>query len=277
MNIALPHQTVTEYLRDFFFGRLALFCAGLCPLCGNRIQIIGLRLRMVMEIPLYRGRCRSDICRAHFTFLPLFVAPAKWHGYVQIEAALVYLAERKTTLTSALASWENEREMRIEEGRPAGPSVSTLRRWWGELAEASSDRVWWEQAVDHSPRHWPRPITGYGPDGILGEALSSGSTRRFQLVNPVPLFQPGPSSSFPNVPVPAVGFLFCLLSLAQAFLPTAVSPTISCLGIGIWTLESVVGRRLLASVDLVGRVIPGPSPFLTVTRGGARVYYPEPP
>lgn len=277
MNIALPHQTVTEYLRDFFFGRLALFCAGFCPLCGNRIQIIGLRLRLIMEIPLYRGRCRSEVCGTHFTFLPLFAAPAKWHGYVQIETALVYLVERNTTLTSALASWEEAREMRIEDGRPAGPSVSTLRRWWSEFAEASSDRIWYEQAVALSPGHWPRPITVYGPGGLPEAALLPSPTRRSQHANPVPRFQPGPSSSFANIPVSAIEFLFCLLSLAESFLPTVVLPNISRLGIGIWALESVVGRRFLASGNLAGRVIPGPSPFLTVTHGGARVYYPEPP
>ncbi len=269
MIIALPHLTVTEYLRSFFLGNLVVLCARPCPLYGHCIRIIGLRLRLTLDIPVYRGRCTSDRCKTCFTFLPIFAAPAKWYGYAQIGEVLAFLAHRPTTLNTALTEYETARDNRIEDGAPAGPSVSTIRRWWREFSEASTNPAWLAHAaaLTGADSREVRPDLNEEP---LPEALSSKSSpapssRRYARSSPA-------AKSAQSSPA---HFLAFLLHLATMLL-SAPAP-VSLLGLGIGVLESRIGRRFLASPALAGRVTPSPSPDPAETVRPLLIYDPEPP
>jgi hypothetical protein len=244
----LPHLTYTEYLRDFFFGTLAGFCSGSCPLCGGLLAILGLRLRKTLDLPLFRSQCRG--CRTRFTFLPRFVAPGKWFAYPQIEQALTFVAQAGfSSVSQGLREWDYRRDRRIDSGLSAGPSASSVRRWWMTLSQRDQAEFWSERGRD---------------------ALSAGL---------------GPSPEMRNAggPEPAghgsAGLrLLTILRLLGEFLLGSFRASChrSWFGAALWALESQVGRRCLADADLVGTLIPSHSPYLAVTATSPRGYPPEP-
>lgn len=255
MIIALLHLTLTEYLRDFFFGALEEVCSGTCPVCRGALETVSLRLRKVQDLPVYRVRCLGQ-CRKRFTLLPLFVAPAKWFGYSQIQESLEFVTHPKfRTVTDGILEWDYRRDQRIDGGLSPDPSPSTVRRWMAELSQVHPHFSWEARA---------RKAMGPPP-----EINSVGG----------PKGKPGPDqikvrpSSGPTV---GVRFLQILRCLGEFLLGPSHSPPNSWLGVSLWFLESRFGQRILARANLVGRVIPGPSPFLAVTRRPSCTYPPEP-
>lgn len=245
MLSATPHLTVTHYFRDFCLGALEEFCSRPCQSCQSAVAI-ELRLRSVINLPIYRGKC-SGTETHHFTFLPLFVAPGKWFAYPVIEDALRFILNEQIP-HRAFVAWEMAREHLTAKSLSRIPSTSTIRRWWDALNDGHVISL--EQAIsqarDAQIPGWPGLLPSYGPDGILGEKTSS---------------------TIPGIPLPSLPvrrLLHLLFSLGE-ILTGQCPPTSSVLGVGLWFLEVQVRRRCLVRSDLVGRLIPGSFPKLAVT------------
>lgn len=259
MVIALPHQSSTEYLRDFIFGALAELCLEECPCCGAMIDLFGLRLRKYLDVPVIRGRCRGARPH-HFTFLPLFVAPAKWHGYSAIENALRFVSQPEyANQTEALAAWEAQREIRIDDGETPGPSVSAIRRWWAEMSENHPDRPWLDRAREARQELREEHHVSSSDPGVAAPTMIESKPR------------------CSNAGIAAM-LLAMLTSLGAALLGGGVGATPDTyFATGIWFLENRHGQRCLARADLVGNVVPAPVPDLAVTLRNRRTYPLEPP
>lgn len=256
MIVALPHKTPKEYRRDFQVGTLEKFCPATCPLCPSLIYFFAFRKRKVLNIFVLRGRCKGP--RIHyFTFLPLFVAPAKWYGYESIETALVQVNQGGfANIYAALAAWENQREIRIDNHQPPGPSSKTVYRWQSELSQDKPDLSWTQRAEKALLQ-----LTTQKPSKT-GKRLKK---RRMSL--------PRPTAS-PTAKLPGV-LLATLLTLGKILLGLAsFSLPIFPLGIGLWFLETRHQQRLLARFELAGKIVPGPVPYLSVLEFFLRGYPP---
>jgi len=242
---ATPHLTLTHYFRDFCLGILEEFCSKACCLCGAAVGL-ELRLRTVMDLPVYRARCTGPDEHS-FTFLPLFVAPGKWYGYPVIEDALrVMIGEQVPH--RAFVAWNIDRERRTMEGVSRIPCATTLRRWWD--ASRHDAAFWLDLAALHAPAAavsgWPSILPTCGPDGIAGERTPSGLS----------------SISFPSLPVQKL--LLIIISLGEILMGPGLSGT-SPLGVGLWFLETQARRRCLSRSNFLGRLIPCSFPSLAVT------------
>jgi len=279
--LGLPHFTVTEYLRDFFFGALEKLCADDCPVCGYPLELVGLRLREALDLPLYRGRCTQECCGTYVTFLPAFVAPGKWYGYASIQAALEFVARHGSSPSAGLTAWDGERDSRIIDKEPAGPSASTVRRWHGELGSGQGAETWLEraqEAVVPRQKGWPLVLPSYGPDGLVGETCGPLSAS-----SPACPGSPGPtrkrrrSCAGQRSRSPGELLLGTLLLLGELLLGNGSGKPDSLLGVGLWFLEGQFGHRCLARADLAGRLIPCLSPDLAETPWGRWIYSPADP
>jgi hypothetical protein len=246
--LALPHKAIREYLRDFQIGTLEKNCPEICPLCQAPICLFAYRERKVLRIHVLRGRCKGARVH-HFTFLPVFVAPGKWYGYETIEESLVFInQERFPNKTAAFNAWEEARENRIEDRIPPGPSSKTVGRWHSELVQDRPERPWKARAE---------------------QAILEISSHRN-------LGHPGKNRQKPKTPGDfSVLLLSILLTLGKALLGNSRPiPSVSVLGIGIWFLESRFKQRCLARFELVGNIVVGPVPDMSVTKIFLRGYPP---
>lgn len=273
MIIGLPHHTFTEYHRDFFFGALEKMCSGDCPVCGGRVKHIELRLRKILGLPIFRGKC-SGACKKSFTFLPRFACPGKWYGYFAIERALLFVS-RATSPNAAFQIWEANRELLAASGTSLGPSTSTVSRWWDELGQSRPDQPWLDRALGAEARTsrqgWPGPAPSYGPDGLVGEKTFLLGRKKAFPRNSEPKTPSCRSSKFSSL------MLSLLLALGEALLGSHSSTApITLLGTGLWLLEPPFQQRCLARANLVGRIIPGSFPEVTVNSGTPFSYPPEP-
>ena len=260
MIIALPHKTSREYRRDFQVGTLEKFCPVTCPLCPALISFFAFRKRKVLNIFVLRARCKGPLMH-YFTFLPLFVAPAKWYGYEDIEVALVHVNHGKFAyLNAALAAWENLREIRIDDHKLPGPSSKTVYRWQTELSQHHPDRPWGkiaEQAL----------LQLAEPESSASKKRNHSQPRKKRT--PLPGTSLSPTASFPEV------FLSTLLTLGKILVGSTSFPLpVFPLGIGMWFLETRCQQRILARVELAGKVVPGPVPYLSVLEFFLRGYPP---
>jgi hypothetical protein len=198
--------------------------------CGNeRLQPCGWGLRRFLRLKLRRAYCRG--CRVRFTFLPVFLAPAKWYPYLTIQRALAFVADEKhRSPFAALEAWEARRDQRLDDSphRHPGPSKSAVQRWWAELTRRDTERPWLErtQGVLHrcAPSR-PVPLSG---NCMLGRVL--------------------------------LGALLCLGAVLRGSVAAlAKAPR---LAVALWFQEIEHGQRCLGAGSDVGRVIPGPSPSL---------------
>jgi len=274
--IPLPHQTLTDYHRDFRAGILEKFCPSNCHTCGAPIDRFEYRLRKAQQLWVLRGRCRGA-CVHCFTFLPLFVAPGKWYPYAAIEEALGFVSQgRFANPTAALKAWEANRETRVDQRQVGGPSETTVRRWRKELDQDQPERPWAERAAAASllvpGQVWPGPACQCGPDGLPGEKTPPPIPANIALPSSPPLLEPGLGLSFTAV------FLGALRMLGEALLGSPSSPPPgSCLAMGMWFLEGRFQQRCLAGFELVGNVVPGLIPDLAATQRLPRGYPPQPP
>ena len=277
MVVPLPHKTLAEYHRDFEAGTLERFCYGFCPKCGALIEPIEFRFRKTQGLWVLRGRCRGPRPH-HFTYLPQFVAPGKWYSYPVIEDALCFLARERYAdrPTAALEAWEENREKRLEENLPPGPSRQTIGRWASELGQENPSRPWVEGArqaiLDISRQGWPGPITQCGPDGLPGEkALPAWKAAL--------LFPPHPPFLEPRHEAPLFTVLLGLLRwLGEALLGKGGSDMgASPLGTGLWLLEGRYRQRCLARDSLVGNIVPWLIPDMGGHPPPGRGYPPKPP
>lgn len=277
MVIPLPHKTLADYHRDFEAGTLEKFCTGFCPMCGAPIKPIEYRLRKTQGLWVLRGRCRGARPH-HFTYLPQFVAPGKWYPYPVIEEALCFLAQERYAdrPTAALEAWEEDREKRIEDGLPPGPSSKTVGRWASELGQDQPTRPWADRArqaiLDTPGQGWPGLIPQCGSDGLPGE-------KTLPAWKAALLFPPHPPLLEPRHEAPLFTVLLGLLCLlGEALLGKGGSDMgVSPLGTGLWQLEGRFRQRCLARDGLVGNIVPWRIPDMGGRPPPDRRYPPHPP
>ena len=280
MVVPLPHKTLADYHRDFEAGILEGLCfrfCPTCPTCGALIDFIEYRLRKAQGLWVLRGRRRGPRPH-HFTYLPQFVAPGKWYPYPVIEEALCFVAQERygDRPTAALTVWEENREKRIEEGLPPGPSSKTVGRWASELGHCQPSRPWAERAhqaiLDIPGQGWPGPLTRCGPDGLPGE--KTPPTLPTALLLP-----PHPSLLEPRRGTALFTVLLGLLRLLGETLlgRDASASRASALGMGLWCLEGRFRQRCLARDGLVGNIVPWLIPDMGGLPPPGRGYPPKPP
>jgi hypothetical protein len=88
-------------------------------------------------------RAWCPICAIRYTILPIFVAPAKWYSYTEIERALLFISWPEfRSITAGLKAWEIERQHRTDNGLVLGPAASTVRLWWNIFGQVRADGQW---------------------------------------------------------------------------------------------------------------------------------------
>lgn len=247
----MPFPTRHSYLRALQTGMLERLARGTCGCCGGALAPNGWGERRFLALLLRRCRCRS--CRTSFTLLPVFVAPGKWYDYPEIARSFSFVSAfvarpDHPSVSAALREWDHERTDRADDGEVrTGASVSTVRRWRGELAAAAQHRPWKGRAAAAITRIQPdHPVaTWHSAQSIFQDAFSV-------LV----------------LALTALGALLIRQPQGLTVLPPIAA--------GLWCVESQYRERCLASPYLAGRLIPGPSPSVNFPGGGAR-FYPRAP
>lgn len=271
-------QSVNEYYRIVKRLGLEIMSVFLCCVCGGRLSPYGWGERRHLKIRLRRAWC--PICLIRYTILPVFVAPAKWYSYTQIERALLFISWSEfRSITAGLKAWEIERQHRVENGSSAGPSTSTVRLWWKTLKQTGPDGQWPSQpGLDRALTTNSSGLTvtlPKAPDSAAITILPEDSWPEDPSVNAV---QPPDPIPEPHSPLAKV-VLQKLRTLGKTLLvqwPQTL--VVSLLAVGAWLLDGEVGHRCLAQADLAGRVIPcrswgSPSPAFSLPIG--RNYTPE--
>lgn len=246
MVAALPYPTLSSYCRAVSEHTLDRYASAACPVCPGELRPAGWGLRRFLGLKLRRAHCGR--CGTNFTFLPCFLAPGKWYAYPAIAEAVEFLARPEfENSTQALDAWEEERDDRRDSGEPAGPSRSTVCRWWGELGQAGSAERWLRRSVAQ--------VIERVVDHPLPSRVRPACTPHARAV----------------ALVLALGVLGGLV--AKQFASRLIAPL---LALGLWAVESRHHQRCLASASLAGRLIPGPSPSLAETAKGSSPYPPGP-
>lgn len=277
MVLSLFCSSVQEYYRILERPGLAFFFLIRCPHCSEALGPDGWGYRRILAFFVRRCRCR--LCHARFTILPIFVAPAKWYGYSDIERGISFITgSSASSLNGAILEWEALRENRRDEGIFLGPSGSSLLRWWKEVDQNPPTRSWLEFAFSE--------IRLLIPDFGLGLPLPP-RVPSFDVPESLLLEEPpGPKSPESGSSLKGTTFhrpdgakkvFETIRLLGSAILGTLASIWNAPLfGVGTWFLEGRFEHRCLAMADLAGRVIPGQSPSLAVTSTGSFGYPPEP-
>ena len=262
----------------FFFRRLnsyEILSVFLCCVCGGRLSPYGWGERKHLKMRLRRVWCRRCVIR--YTILPVFVAPAKWFSYIEIERALLFISWSEfRSITAGLKAWEIERQHRMDNGVEIGPAASTVRLWWKILGQARADGQWpaqdeLEQALTKTSR--ALPISTQTPSDSAAITILPEEPWVATLsapANQAPVQSPEPIAS------PAKMVLQKLRTLGKTLLVQwPVALVASLLAIGAWFLDGEIENRCLAPLGLDGRVIPCRSPSLAVTEVHLGEYPPE--
>lgn len=235
MLAAVWFTTRQLYLRAKEDGTLDGIARGLCPFCHQPLCLNGWYDRIFVGLPIRRSFCKR--CSISFSFLPCFLAPGKWYSYDDIDDALTFVTDRDkgVSRSARLGDWESVRIGRQESGRRPGPCTRTIERWGSDLGASSAARPWIRWTVAETVRRQPdHPIASELPRGTgLGHRVAS-------LI----------------VALNALGALLIrkfrgLLELAD-------------LAAGLWCIESAHTERCFAHPGLAGRLIPSPSPKVSV-------------
>ena len=139
MIIALLGISSQEYLRLLCSDNLAFFSTLTCFLCGRRLWRNGFRHRLrPVPLNLIRLKCSGSDCSAHYTVYPEDILPRlQYHSQTAFALISACLASA-SGLEHAFKTYQHARETRIEDGKDAGPDVSTLRRWVKKFSDLSS-------------------------------------------------------------------------------------------------------------------------------------------
>ena len=275
MVLPLLCLSVQEYYRTV--ERLGLAEPGVffCCACMRVLATYGWGERKRLQMRLRRAWC--SVCVIRYTIVPVFVAPAKWYSYVEIERALLFVSWCEwRSITAGLKAWEIERHQRIENGAGAGPGTSTVRGWWKALEQTGPGGKWpaqdgldqaitmiWGGVPGPSEEPTDAAVMPILPEEPWVEDLSAAAV------------EPPTMAPEPGAPL-GKAVLQKLRTLGQALLvqwPAALA--VSLLAVGAWFLDGETGHRCLASIDIAGRVIPCRSPSLAVTEQVGRFYPPE--
>jgi hypothetical protein len=224
---------------------------------------------------LRRAWCR--ICVIRYTILPVFVAPAKWYSYTEIERALLFISWPEfRSITAALKAWEIERQHRIDNGSGAGPGASTVRLWWKIFGQVRADGQWPAQDELKQPLTTTKSVLTVSSQERSDSPVITILPEEPWVENPsdaaiqAPNLAPEPNSSSAKM------VLQKLRALGKALLvqwPAALA--VSLLAIGAWFLDGEIENRCLAPKGIDGRVIPCRSPGLAVTKVIRGEYPPE--
>lgn len=246
MVAAIAFPSRPSYLRAKADGTLERIARGHCPFCSRVLWLNGWAKRLFLGLSLRRSRCPG--CRVDFTLLPLFVAPAKWYGYEDIDRALVFVTDPKyPSLHAALDDWDNRRIDRIEDDeKKPGPSRSTVARWHRDLAESGCAHPWQSR--------------------IVSEVI------RNQADHPVASQLPPEDTTHHRV----VGLVLALTALGALLIRLSDDLRGLCaIALGLWCIEVRYRSRCFANPYLDGRVIPGPSPRVDWTLSQPPAYLPR--
>lgn len=245
MVAALPFPDLPSYLRAFATGVLEAFARGVCGRCGRRLWANGWGCRLRAGLRLRRAFCPG--CRTSFTFLPMFLAPAKWYAYPAIQRAVDFLSQSKfPTATAAITAWDLERCVDQDNHLKPRPSAPTALRWWTSLSRAAVS-AWFAltvaQIFQRAPDH-PLPFQK--------ESLTTPHRRAKAMLQTL---------------IVLGGLIkYCVDDLRSACV----------LALGLWCVEPIRRRRVLEAPSCLGRVAPGPSPSLKFRGGEPELYPPGP-
>jgi hypothetical protein len=245
LDVALPFPTRLSYLRAVETDGLEPFVHGSCGLCGRPLWANGWGFRKFQGLRLRRALCSG--CETSFTFLPTFLAPAKWYDYPSILNASEFLAQpRFSTATAAITEWDLARSVDRDNHRRRRPSAPTVWRWWASLGRAAESE--WlaltvSQVSQRAPDH-PLPFRE-------GDLISSHHRAKAMLRTLV--------------------VLGGLIKYALEELKGACT-----LALGLWCVESIRRQRVLEPPCCARKGAPGPSPRVEF-RGDEPGLYPAGP
>lgn len=245
MVVAVPFSDPPSYCRAIEAGFLELFAHGFCGLCGWVLWANGWSCRKFQSTKTRRARCSNPRCRTSFTFLPMFLAPAKWHAYPAIQQVTDFLSKFQT-VSAGITAWDLERCVDRDNHLEPRPSASTAYRWWASLWRAA-ESAWLALAVSQ--------IFQRAPD------------------HPLP-FQEGSLTTPHRRAKAMVQTLMVLGGLIKYGVDDLKSAC--ALALALWCVEPIRRRRVLEPPSCVGRVAPGPSPSLEFREGGPKPYPPGP-
>jgi hypothetical protein len=268
-------QSDNDYYR--IVARLGLdnLSVFLCFFCLGVLSPYGWGERKHLKMRVRRAWC--PVCVIRYTILPVFVAPAKWYSYTEIERALLFISWPEfRSITAGLKAWEIERQHRIDNGSGAGPAASTVRLWLNIFGQVRADGQW-PAAVELE-----KAFTTTSNVLTIPSQECSDSPAITILPEEPWVENPGdPAIQAPNLAPesnssPAEMVLQKLRSLGKALLAQwSVTLATSLLAIGAWFLDGEVGTRCLAPIDLTGKIVPRKSPSLAVTAIHRGVYPPH--
>ena len=248
MVVALPFPDRHSYLRAVETNGLERFVHGLCGRCGQPLWANGWGYRKIQDLWTRRGLCSG--CDTSFTFLPIFLAPAKWYDYSAILSAAEFLSKPTfPTATAAITAWDLARSVDQDNHRRARPSAPTVWRWWASLGRAA-ESTWLALTVSE--------IAQRAPDHTL----------------------PFKSGAFASPHLCAVAMLQTMVVLGGLIRYSVEELKGACsLALGLWCVEPIRRRRVLEPASCVGRVAPGPSPEVRFRVDGPGPYSagPSPP
>lgn len=268
-------QSVNDYYR--IVARLGLdnLSVFLCLFCFGALSPYGWGERKHPEMRLRRVWC--PVCVIRYTILPVFVAPAKWYSYIEIERALLFISWSEfRSITAGLKAWEIERQHRIENAGGAGPCASSVRLWWKTLGPVRADG---RRAANEELE---QALTT-NLDALMVSPLKRSEATAVPILPEEPWVEEfgSPAIQAPELTLesnssPSQRVLQKVRMQGQILLvqwPATLA--VSLLAIGAWFLDGEIGKRCMAPKNLVGRVIPCKSPSLAVTAVHRGVYPPR--
>jgi len=189
-------QSLAYCTRQGLDETLWLWCHAACFRCSDgQLSPWGWRWRITCGLWIRRARCKY--CGLTVSFLPIFVAPAKWYDYPTIDSAVRFVLYRNRmsfpSLTSALIEWEMQRSDRCDNGNIGGPCWITVYRWYRILADLPATA--WQDRFEDAQR---RAVTSPSPT-LSVEAVTS-TVARVSVVQAVAPPARASSTPAPNTP-----------------------------------------------------------------------------
>ena len=104
----------------------------LCNKHGYRRRLFPIPIRLV------RLKCSNPACRSHYTAYPSDILPRHRYSPETVSTLTDECLNSSSGLEQAFCDYQHTRENCIEDGKEAGPDVSSLRRWIKNLFNPQS-------------------------------------------------------------------------------------------------------------------------------------------
>lgn len=163
MVITLVGVSSQNYLRLLEADKLAFSSEITCFLCRRQLWLNGYGKRSKpWPFKPQRLKCSLQACSAHYTVLPGDIVPGRHYDLETIEAHCKFLNQQAPErVERAFEAYKQDRETRIEDGLPAGPDASTLRRWHKDLNNLPSAFGLYYSTFQHISKADCRQITAF--------------------------------------------------------------------------------------------------------------------